>query len=48
MLASAIDVDHIEPLAMGGTATDGNVQPLCRPCHRRKTREDFGAAGPPF
>ncbi|MCM1968637.1 HNH endonuclease [Streptomyces sp. G1] len=48
VLASAIDVDHIQPLALGGSDTDGNVQPLCRPCHRLKTREDFGAAGPPF
>ncbi|MFE4334498.1 HNH endonuclease [Streptomyces sp. NPDC056831] len=26
-------------MALGGTDTDGNVQPLCRPCHRMKTRE---------
>jgi hypothetical protein len=24
--------------------TDGNVQVLCRDCHREKTREDFGAS----
>ncbi|PPS89931.1 hypothetical protein BZZ08_01299 [Streptomyces sp. MH60] len=30
------------------TDSDGNVQPLFRPCHRHKTREDFGAAGPSF
>ncbi|MFI5765879.1 HNH endonuclease [Streptomyces sp. NPDC051563] len=48
VLASNIDVDHIQPLALGGTDTDGNVQPLCRPCHKLKTREDFGAVGPPF
>ncbi|MFF5491330.1 HNH endonuclease [Streptomyces virginiae] len=35
-------------VALGGTDTDGNVQPLCGPCHKLKTREDFGAAGPPF
>ncbi|WP_420803286.1 HNH endonuclease [Streptomyces spiramyceticus] len=28
--------------------TDDNVQPLCRPCHRLKTREDFGAGGTPL
>ncbi|MFD9375153.1 HNH endonuclease [Streptomyces sp. NPDC059999] len=36
------------PLALGGTDTDGNVQPLCRPCHRLKTSEDFGAQAPPL
>ncbi|MFD9302162.1 HNH endonuclease signature motif containing protein [Streptomyces sp. NPDC060048] len=35
------------PLALGRTDTDGNVQPLCRPCHRLKTREDFGARSTP-
>ncbi|WP_342749401.1 MULTISPECIES: HNH endonuclease signature motif containing protein [Streptomyces] len=48
MLASAIDVDHMQPLALGGTDTDSNVQPLCRPCHKAKTREDFGAVSTPF
>ncbi|MGW2865724.1 HNH endonuclease [Streptomyces sp. NPDC001205] len=37
-----------QPLALGGTDTDGNVQSLCRPCHRLKTHEDFGAADAPF
>nr|WSW47039.1 HNH endonuclease [Streptomyces sp. NBC_01001] len=36
------------PLALGGTDTDGNVQPLCRPCHKLKTRKDFEAQAPPF
>ncbi|MFI1066513.1 HNH endonuclease [Streptomyces spororaveus] len=32
-----------------GTDTDGNVQLLCRPCHRLKTRaRTLGAAGAPF
>jgi 5-methylcytosine-specific restriction protein A len=47
-LASAIDVDHITPIAHGGEDTDGNLQPLCRPCHKLKTREDFGVTTPPF
>ncbi|WP_461296324.1 HNH endonuclease [Streptomyces harbinensis] len=47
-LASALDVDHITPIAHGGEDTDGNVQPLCRTCHRLKTREDFGVTKPPF
>ncbi|MER5862191.1 HNH endonuclease signature motif containing protein [Kitasatospora sp. NPDC002040] len=45
---SAIDVDHIIPLALGGEDTDGNVQALCRPCHKGKTSRDFGAASTPF
>lgn len=43
-----MDVDHVQPLALGGEDTDGNVQALCRPCHKLKTREDFGAASTPF
>ncbi|WP_235096089.1 HNH endonuclease [Streptomyces sp. A1-5] len=43
--ASAVDVDHVRPLALGGTDTDGNVQVLCRGCHRLKTCTEFGAAG---
>ena len=45
---SDIDVDHVIPLALGGEDTDGNVQALCRPCHKAKTRTDFGAASTPF
>ncbi|MFJ2777010.1 HNH endonuclease [Kitasatospora sp. NPDC087315] len=40
--AELVDVDHRQPLALGGEDTDDNVWPLCRPCHRLKTREDFG------
>lgn len=29
--------DHIVPLAQGGTDSDDNVQPLCKPCHREKS-----------
>ncbi|MFD9629779.1 HNH endonuclease [Streptomyces violascens] len=42
--ADGVDVDHVQPLAMGGTDTDGNVQVLCRGCHALKTRTEFGAA----
>ncbi len=41
--ASAVDVDHRTPLALGGEDTDSNVWPLCRECHRGKTARDFGA-----
>ncbi|MDJ0462020.1 HNH endonuclease signature motif containing protein [Streptomyces sp. H27-C3] len=47
-LASAIDVDHIIPLAKGGEDVATNVQPLCKTCHKAKTRRDFGYSSPPF
>ncbi len=47
-LASLIDVDHIIPLAKGGEDVAGNVQPLCKRCHRHKTAEDFGYKTLPF
>ncbi|MFJ6348534.1 HNH endonuclease [Streptomyces sp. NPDC092046] len=34
----------MRPLSMGGTDTDGNVQVLCRGCHRLKTNTEFGRA----
>jgi len=33
----AWDIDHIIPLALGGTNEPNNLQILCRPCHRAKT-----------
>jgi 5-methylcytosine-specific restriction protein A len=33
----AWDIDHILPLALGGTNEPNNLQILCRPCHRAKT-----------
>ncbi|MEU4955466.1 HNH endonuclease [Streptomyces lavendulae] len=47
-LASAIDVDHMVPLALGGEDVASNVQPLCKACHKVKTREDFGHKTLPF
>jgi 5-methylcytosine-specific restriction protein A len=35
-------VDHIVPLAKGGSDDDANTQNLCTPCHDLKTRDDFG------
>lgn len=35
--ADALEVDHIQPLAEGGTHHDDNLQVLCRPCNRRKS-----------
>ena len=33
-----LEVDHIQEIALGGRSLDyGNLQTLCRPCHRAKT-----------
>jgi 5-methylcytosine-specific restriction protein A len=48
VLPSAADVDHIIPIAFGGADVDSNIQVLCRPCHKRKTRQEFGHQTPPF
>lgn len=48
IFASAADIDHVIPLAHGGEDVDGNLQILCRPCHKAKTRIDFDFARPPF
>jgi 5-methylcytosine-specific restriction enzyme A len=31
-----LTLDHIVPLARGGTTTPGNVVPACRPCNKAK------------
>lgn len=42
----ATEVDHITPLADGGTNAWSNLQPRCKPCHSRKTAaENRGAGG---
>jgi len=33
-------VDHIEPVAKGGSTTDGNLQTLCEPCNAGKGARD--------
>lgn len=37
------DLDHHIPLALGGEDIEENMRPLCRPCHKLKTRGDLGA-----
>lgn len=32
-----IELDHIVPFSRGGPDTADNLQPLCRPCNRRKS-----------
>ena len=34
---AAEEIDHIVPLARGGTDTDDNVQSLCKSCHKART-----------
>jgi 5-methylcytosine-specific restriction protein A len=36
----ALEVDHVVPIAKGGTWTLDNAQTLCRRCHQAKTAED--------
>lgn len=33
--------DHIIPIALGGTNAQENIQVLCSPCHKEKTRLDM-------
>ncbi|MEV5913359.1 HNH endonuclease [Streptomyces chartreusis] len=35
-----LEVDHVLPIAQGGTWTLDNAQTLCRTCHRVKTAQD--------
>jgi hypothetical protein len=35
----AWDIDHILPLALGGTNEPENLQILCKPCHQSKTSQ---------
>ncbi|MFE9442504.1 HNH endonuclease [Streptomyces sp. NPDC006602] len=36
----ALEVDHILPIAQGGTWTLDNAQTLCRQCHAEKTAKE--------
>jgi 5-methylcytosine-specific restriction endonuclease McrA len=35
----ALTMDHVVPLARGGTSTQGNIVPSCRPCNENKKLE---------
>ena len=34
------EIDHIIPVACGGTNDDDNLQVLCKPCHKNKTQSE--------
>lgn len=38
---AAKEIDHIIPIALGGSDEDNNVRCLCKPCHRVRTRDQF-------
>ncbi|WP_407047632.1 HNH endonuclease [Vibrio cholerae] len=40
MITAATDVDHIINKACGGTDAESNLQSLCKPCHKEKTRSE--------
>ena len=40
IFTTATDVDHIVPLAQGGTDTMENLQSLCHECHKQKTCQE--------
>lgn len=40
-VTAATQVDHITPIAVGGSDADINKQSLCDQCHKVKTKEDM-------
>lgn len=45
-VTAATVVDHIKPLAHGGSDDDSNTRNLCGPCHAEVTAEQFGLKAP--
>jgi len=43
----AEEVDHVKALHKGGAEAPDNLQALCGPCHRAKTRRERSAAPAP-
>ena len=46
IVRQATVIDHIKPLALGGSDEDQNCRALCAPCPDRVTREQFGLKAP--
>ena len=44
-VTAASEVDHIVPRKAGGSEERANLQPLCKPCHARKTAIEDGRWG---
>lgn len=42
LTTEATVIDHILPLALGGTDDDLNCRALCKLCHDQRTKEQFG------
>lgn len=42
-----VEMDHVVPLHKGGSNDDDNLQMLCVPCHRKKTRDELGLGQSP-
>ena len=40
MMAGRLEVDHVHPLALGGSESDENRQLLCVACHQIKSKEE--------
>ena len=44
-ITEAEEVDHVKPLAKGGTDDERNLQAICVPCHRAKTLAEDPSQG---
>lgn len=42
IITRSVVPDHIKPLALGGSDDDSNIRCLCKPCHEKRTAEQFG------
>ena len=39
-ITDEFEIDHIKPLASNGTNHIDNLQPLCKSCHKQKTKQE--------